>query len=361
MSSQHNFPWLEPMERFPFNKYRNVYWMIWKLTSSACGAKAPVWETQERNMSQNFEGFFFVTIGMNFIEFKLNSRPSTRIIFRNIFNLWQCDNATVRKLSKSSCNDIFTVILFIYIFVSDLSRDLQVSSKSFEKMSCFICDLVTSETYKIFDTITLYRGIPLYNVLYDFISKYFDVEIDDADIVCNTCNTLLDALNRFRCEFDNVERMLQSQITRKYKLKETQVCRLTKHFHKGTNKRFGCVECSFETDFVDCLMPHNWLHEHQTDFVNTSTASLVDHSFGTNICDNCNVDFSTSELLELHLLEFHADKVDSNPNSDTLSVQLESDGESENNDASFIDETVACDGRNHNPVNDNVLQCKVSW
>lgn len=267
---------------------------------------------------------------------------------------------TVGKLSKFSCNDIFPRLLFIYIFVLNLSRDLRISSKTFEKMSCFICDLVTSETHKIFETITLYRGIPLYNVLYDFISKYFDVEIDDADIVCDTCNTLLDALDRFRCEFDNVERMLQLQITQKYKLNEIEVCRLAKHFHKGTNKRFGCVECSFETDFADCLMPHSWLHEHRTDFANTSTALWADHSFGTNVCDNCNVDFSTGELLESHLLEFHADKVDSDPNNDARPIQLESDAESENNDASFIDETIACDGKSQNSVNDDMLQCKVS-
>lgn len=222
-------------------------------------------------------------------------------------------------------------------------------------MSCFICDLVASETHKIVDTRTSYRGIALDNVLYDFISKYFDVEIDDGDIVCDTCAALLDAMDRFRCELDNVESMLQLQITRKYKLNEVQLCRLddrtARRFRKGTYQRFACVECSFETDFVDCLIPHSWRHEHLADFIKTSPV-VVDRSptISRGICRSCNLAFDTDELLELHLLEFHADVVDLDPvNDDASPIQLEIDAEGENDGE---DEIAAC--------NDDLPQCEVS-
>lgn len=230
-------------------------------------------------------------------------------------------------------------------------------------MTCFICDLVAPETHKILDTTTSYRGKPLYNVLYDFISKFIDVEIDDDDIVCQTCSALLDALDRFQCELDNVEHMLQLQIERKYKLSETQVCRLddrtARNCHKGTEKRFGCVECSFETDFADCLRPHSWLHEHQTALSQTSTIES-DGSVAINCCHTCNLGFSTDELLESHSNVFHASDVDSNSNNDVSPVQLVIEAQSENDDGSEIIESEACIETGENSITDK-LQCEVSF
>lgn len=229
-------------------------------------------------------------------------------------------------------------------------------------MSCFICDLMAPETHKIFETMTSYRGIPLYNVLYDFMSKYFDVKIDGGDIVCDTCSALLNAMDRFRCELEIVEHMLQLQITRKYKLNESQVVRLNdrtaKHFHKGTRKLFACVECPFETDFADCLMPHCWLHEHQTEFLKSSSSAVVDISLGRNVCHSCKLRLSTDETLEAHLLEFHDDDAESDPMNDTSPVLLEIDAESEINDGSDHDEAVAFNETKENVMEDS-LQCEV--
>lgn len=230
-------------------------------------------------------------------------------------------------------------------------------------MSCLICDLVASETHEILETTTSCRGIPLYNVLYDFIGKHFDVEIDSGDIVCETCSALLDAMDRFRCELDNVEHMLQTQITRKYKLNETQVCRLddrtAKHYQKGTRQRFACVECPFETDFADCLLPHRWLHDHQTDFIKTLPAA-VDLTVGTYVCHSCKLSFCTDETLEAHVLEFHTDEAGSEALNNASPVELDIDVESENEDGRDHDETAPpCSEANHNSTED-MPECEVS-
>lgn len=196
-------------------------------------------------------------------------------------------------------------------------------------MSCFVCDSVTPETHKILEE------TPLCNVLYDFISKSFDVEIYDADIVCDACKTILDAMDHFRCELVALEQMLQLQITRKYKLNEPQVYRLddqsARRYRKGESHRFACVECSFETDFVDCLSPHNWIHEHQGGFVKSSS-SVLDFTSDceTNVCPRCNVSFSTNELLELHSLEFH--HVDETQTKPFVSIKIETDSEINDDD-----------------------------
>lgn len=229
-------------------------------------------------------------------------------------------------------------------------------------MSCFICGLVASETHEILETTTSCRGIPLYNVLYDFIGKYFDVEIGSGDVVCETCSALLDAMDRLRFELDNVEYMLQTQITRKYKLNETQVCRLddrtARHYQKGTQQRFACVECPFETDFADCLLPHRWLHDHQTDFINTLAAADAS-MLGTYVCHSCKLSFCTDESLEAHSLEFHADEDRSEAINNASPVELDIDDESGNEAGCEHDETAPCSETNDNSVGD-MPECDVS-
>lgn len=231
-------------------------------------------------------------------------------------------------------------------------------------MACFICDLVTTETHRIVEMTTSTRGIPLDSVLYNFISKYFDVEIDEGAIVCDTCAALLDALDRFRCELEDVEHMLQLQITRKYKLNEMQVCRLddrtAKRYRKGAYRRFACVECSFETDFADCLMPHSWRHDHQTIPANNSPIS-GGRSFSSDICRSCNLAFSSNESLALHSNEFHGDDdgdgddVDADSmNTATSPAHLESDAECDDNDLIGL-------GSETNAAGDYSLQCEVSF
>lgn len=232
------------------------------------------------------------------------------------------------------------------------------------KMSCFICDLVAPETHKILDAISSYRGIPLYHVLYDFVSKHFDVKISDDDIVCETCCALLDAMDCFRCKLDDVEHMLQLQIARKYKLcDEKPICRLDDRtamkYRKGTGKQFACVECSFETDFADCLMPHSWRHEHRADVTKNPTP-VNDRSVDKNVCHSCHLGFSADELLETHLLEFHTKDVESGSRNVAASIELELviDTEGDTDDGNNGEEDIASNEVNENLTDD--LQCVVS-
>lgn len=229
-------------------------------------------------------------------------------------------------------------------------------------MSCFICDLVAPETHKILDAITSYRGIPLYHVLYDFVSKHLDVKINDDDIVCETCCALLDAMDCFRCKLDDVEHMLQLQIARKYKLcDERPICRLDDRaatkYRKGTEKQFACVECAFETDFADCLMPHSWRHEHRADAIK-NPIPVKDGSADSNVCRSCHLGFSADELLETHLAEFHTKDVESGSRNVAESIELELviDAEGDTDDGNYVEDEV-------NEANESIaddLQCAVS-
>lgn len=230
-------------------------------------------------------------------------------------------------------------------------------------MSCFICDLVSSETHSIIDTRTLYRDMPLDNVVYDFISKYFDVEIEDEDIVCDTCVALLEALDRFRCELEDVERMLLLQINRKYKLGEAQICPVddetAQRYQKGTYQRFACVDCSFETDFADCLMPHSWRHDYQPDFKKRSPIE-TDHLLDADVCSVCDLAFSCGELLESHFHEFHGDLVTTDVvNDDASPVQQEIDAQGANDDSVNNEETPVSNETNGEVISD-LLLCDVS-
>lgn len=270
----------------------------------------------------------------------------------NIFvTVWQhsSPNLNVKRLA------ILLVVLLVYIFVSQRTKT---------KMSCFICDLRTPESHKILRTMTSYRGVPLYNLLYDFISKYFDVEVDDEDMVCTTCCALLDALDRLRCELDNVEQMLQLQITRKYKLSEAnRMCRLdertAKLFRRGVNRRFACVQCLFEVDFADCLLPHSWFHDQKIDLINNCVETWFDCSLATNDCADCTLSFGTNAILQSHLREFHAD---SEPIFDASDVQLNIDADSENDESiNYVYEgDTTCNDTIENATTNDLLRCDVS-
>lgn len=243
--------------------------------------------------------------------------------------------------------------------------DFPSLSRLDSEMSCFICGLVSYETHSIIDTRTLYRDITLDNVVYDFISKYFDIEIEDEDIVCDTCVALLEALDRLRCELEDVERMLLLQVNRKYKLGEARVCpmddRTAQRYQKGTYERFACVECSFETDFADCLMPHSWRHDYQPDFKKRSPIE-TDHSIDADVCSVCDLVFSCGELLEWHFQEFHGDLVTTDVvNEDASSPDQQEIDEQGVNDDNVNNEEITDKNETKGEVITDLLLCDVSW
>lgn len=173
-------------------------------------------------------------------------------------------------------------------------------------MSCFICDGKQTQFLNIYDTITEKRKVPLYQIIYDFVGKHCEVTINNHDIICETCNFLLNQLEQYYFDTKNVENMLMKQMYRKYKidcddllLYDLNENVLETFEYSEMKSTFPCLKCSFEALHTDELVPH--ARSHEMDLGKKCVLS----SSPKIACSVCNLSFTKNELLKFHFLVFH--------------------------------------------------------
>lgn len=198
-------------------------------------------------------------------------------------------------------------------------------------MECFMCDSVQCANLIICNAKTKYRKIPLTSILYDFIGSDFEIAIGNEERICEMCKMIFDEFDRLRCKLDNIENILTHKLHRKYKFdsrNELPAIRLDEQtanrFAIGQNEqKFQCKNCSFSTDFLDCLTPHNLMHQNQS--------AVDDLHFIEFPCKNCRVILPTEVLFREHNRLFHSDEngensfllVNGRSNVDEISADLE--------------------------------------
>lgn len=196
------------------------------------------------------------------------------------------------------------------------------------KMTCFICDLrSTPNVYNINKIRSKYRNIPLTEIIYEFIGNSFEINVSDDAVICGTCKLLLDTIDEYNIQMENIENLLMKQIRRTYKLNddETQICTLDaetiKLFTKGSSEnRFSCVECTFQTNIQDCLIPHSWMHTKNQE---RTTVSRNNHHIADHICFHCNLSFPNENWFQSHNFLFHLANKELANNGNSYHLEIE--------------------------------------
>lgn len=171
------------------------------------------------------------------------------------------------------------------------------------KMECFLCDCIENVDMNICNVTTKYREIPLTLILHEFIGSDAEVAIENEEAICQTCKHMLDKLDLYRYKLSNIENCIAHKLHRKYKFdSELPTIRLDEEtasiFVNGKNgQRFECLMCSFSTDLIDCLMPHNLMHRNYDTVDDTNIQDFM--------CNACQIMLPSEVLLNQHMHLFH--------------------------------------------------------
>lgn len=174
-------------------------------------------------------------------------------------------------------------------------------------MECVICDSVQINDISICNARTKYRKISLVSLLDDFIGSDFEIAIGNDERICRMCKVIFDELDLLRFKLKNIENIIAHKLHRKYKFdrtKELPAIRLDEQtantFIKGQNgQKFQCENCTFSTDFLDCLTSHNLMHQNEH---NVEHIEISDFP-----CENCHLILPTEYLFRKHNRLFHSD------------------------------------------------------
>lgn len=185
-------------------------------------------------------------------------------------------------------------------------------------MECFLCTGRDSVNLKICNATTKYQRIPIASILHGFAGNdNIEIAITNTDAICLMCKLLLDEYDCMRNELRNIQNIIAYKLHRKYQFDDNHsmlpAIRLNEDtanlFVCGNNEhRFQCAQCSFSTDFQDCLLPHS-LYHHSI----TAIPVAANDDFA---CKNCQLILPSVVLFDRHATIFHAQTVEPLKNQD---------------------------------------------
>lgn len=185
------------------------------------------------------------------------------------------------------------------------------------KMSCFICDATRDPFFSAQLSHTSSTKTSFSEVIRTFVGKFHEFEILEDDLICQTCIMLLEELDELHSQSQQIERMLMTQIYRKYnvdsddppiyeiKEEQLQIFNLSQFCKQAEYK---CVQCPFSTPNEDSIIPHWKLHK----ALNGQTKKPEKNKMSVKLyqCSVCSTAFSVVNLLAFHMELFHSDKIE---------------------------------------------------
>lgn len=199
-----------------------------------------------------------------------------------------------------------------------------------------MCDRIESGNQNIAKTSTKYRKVPLSCILYEMFGNDIEIAIGSDETICKMCALLIDELDWLRFNLSNIETIVAHKLHRKYKYSTVEMRRIrldkqtAELFASSTGRRFQCKTCSFSTNFVDCLLPHNLVHQHEHDDAYQSTDEYS--------CENCQLILPSEASLKQHQLLFH--EIEDIVDPPLQEMASNSDGEAESYNDDLLGYTV---------------------
>lgn len=180
-------------------------------------------------------------------------------------------------------------------------------------MDCFLCDQRESVPFNINHAKTKYRKIPLASILHEFAGENIEIAIGSNETICNDCKLLLDEWDHAQNTLKNIENIISHKLYRKYhidvktKLPPIELNASTVNlFDKGEHEtKFQCKMCSFSTNSIDNLVPHQFFHRN----------SETEENMNYLPCTECHLLFPSTVLQTQHLTTFHLSSVVVDPDS----------------------------------------------
>lgn len=178
-------------------------------------------------------------------------------------------------------------------------------------MACFICESIEQNLINVNSEFTRFSKTSFKEIICAFVTKQYEFEIYDEDMICQTCKMLLEHLDKYYSKAREIENIFMAQIYRKY-----QVESIESHIYNINDKQlrlfnlvpftkqcvYTCEECGFVTNFEDCIVPHYKFHEENAR-ENDATEDNEDQQLA--VCDICLTTAADENSITFHNELFH--------------------------------------------------------
>lgn len=202
-------------------------------------------------------------------------------------------------------------------------------------MSCFICESIDQNLINVNSEFTKFSKIVFKEIVCAFVTKHYEFEIYDEDVMCQTCKILLDNLDEYYYKARQIENICMAQIYRKYQVETRE-----SHIYDINEKQlrlfnmvpftkqcvYTCEQCGFVTNYEDCIVPHYKFHEDNDGQNDTCEDEDDNENQQLYECDICSTTVSGKNLMAFHSELFH----NSRPIIKSELIKIETDVDAQN-------------------------------
>lgn len=212
-------------------------------------------------------------------------------------------------------------------------------------MACFICETIDQNLINVNSELTRFSKTAFKEIICTFVTKQYEFEIYDEDMICQTCKMLLENLDKYYSKAREIENICMAQIYRKY-----QVESIESHIYNINEKQlrlfnlvpftkqrvYTCEECGFVTNYEDCIVPHYKFHEE-----NTRQNDATEDNNEVIICDICLTTVADENSIMFHNELFH--KSMSNAKLEIGKIEIDENTTSSTDSTSELNKTLQYD------------------